>query len=204
MPEPAVDPTGTPTGAPTDAGADPATARPTAPPSPVPDIPDALLFERILGHAAADPSRPLTLSLGLERGALERLVDRHLPAFAVRVAALPADAGPGEDELEETDMRAFILEHRAGTGPEEEWLAAIVARRCLEAQHLWQDMGFANRKELNAMFRRHFPALVALNAADMKWKKFFYRQLCSREGFLLCKSPNCEQCDDYAECFAKD
>jgi nitrogen fixation protein NifQ len=93
------------------------------------------------------------------------------------------------------------LDHRRGDAEEEAWLAAIVARRSLGTNHLWQDMGFADRLELNAMFRRHFPALVALNAGDMKWKKFFYRQLCAREGFLLCKSPNCETCDDYAACF---
>ncbi|MGQ9367739.1 nitrogen fixation protein NifQ [Azospirillum sp. ST 5-10] len=164
--------------------------------------PDSLLFARILGHAAAERDRPLTAALGLTRGALAALAARHAPGLVPWIAALPAGTGPGEDELEEADLRAFILEHRAGVGDEEEWLAAIVARRSLEARHLWQDMGFASRRELNAMFRRHFPALVALNAGDMKWKKFFYRQLCSREGFLLCKSPNCEQCDDRAACFA--
>ncbi|WP_051340997.1 nitrogen fixation protein NifQ [Azospirillum halopraeferens] len=179
---------------------DPAAPAPAAPESAA--VPDSLLFTRIVAHAAAETGQPLSRALGLSRSALARLVDRHAPAFAATVAALPADAGPGEDELEETDLRALVLEHRAGAGEEEEWLAAIVARRSMGGQHLWQDMGFANRGELNAMFRRHFPALVAANAADMKWKKFFYRQLCAREGFLLCKSPNCEQCDDRAECFA--
>ncbi|WP_448205804.1 nitrogen fixation protein NifQ [Azospirillum sp. sgz302134] len=163
-----------------------------------PDL-DRLLFGRILGLAALDPDRPLTQALGLGRDALAALAARHAPDHAPLVAGLPDETG--EDAIEEEDLRAFLLDHRARGAEEEEWLAAIVARRSLEPNHLWQDMGFASRLELNAMFRRHFPDLVKRNSADMKWKKFFYRQLCEREGLLLCKSPNCEVCDDFAVCF---
>jgi nitrogen fixation protein NifQ len=162
---------------------------------------DAHLFRRIVSFAAAETEHPLTAALGLGRAALERLLSRHLPELRALLRATPPDSGTGEDAIEEADLRALLLDHRRGDAEEEAWLAAIVARRSLGTNHLWQDMGFANRLELNAMFRRHFPALVALNAGDMKWKKFFYRQLCAREGFLLCKSPNCETCDDYAACF---
>lgn len=164
---------------------------------------DRLLFGRILDLAAQDPVRPLTHALGLGRGALAVLVARHAPQHAATLSAqatLPDGSG-GEDAIEEADLRAFLLDHRARGAEEEEWLAAIVARRSLEPNHLWQDMGFADRGELNAMFRRHFPALVARNGADMKWKKFFYRSLCEREGLLLCKSPNCEVCEDFDACF---
>ncbi|HYD70605.1 nitrogen fixation protein NifQ [Azospirillum sp.] len=185
-------------------------------PTPTPDAPpasaapldvmpgpalDAHLFRRIVTFAAGETDRPLTAALGLNRAALECLLSRHLPEMRALLRTLPPDSEPDEDAIEEADLRALLLEHRAGHAEEPEWLAAIVARRSLGTNHLWQDMGFANRLELNAMFRRHFPALVALNGGDMKWKKFFYRQLCSREGFLLCKSPNCESCDDYAACF---
>ncbi|WP_109119566.1 nitrogen fixation protein NifQ [Azospirillum sp. TSO22-1] len=164
---------------------------------------DRHLFGRIVDLAAHD-ARPLTQALGLGRTDLAGLLGTHLPERAALLEGLDEDTGPngaGEDALEEGDLRALLLEHRAGDGPEPVWLAAIVARRSLEANHLWQDMGFANRGELGAMFRRHFPSLVDLNSGDMKWKKFFYRQLCAREGFLLCKSPHCERCDDYAACF---
>ena len=163
---------------------------------------DRLLFGRILALAATDPARPLTRTLGLTRDALAALTTRHVPEFVSLLDGLPDDTG--EDAIEEEDLRAFLLDHRAHGSAEEEWLAAIVARRSLEPNHLWQDMGFANRLELNAMFRRHFPELVARNATDMKWKKFFYRQLCEREGLLLCKSPNCEVCDDFAVCFGAE
>jgi len=38
----------------------------------------------------------------------------------------------------------------------------------------------------------------------MRWKKFFYRTLCERDGVLLCKAPNCEVCEDYALCFVPE
>lgn len=164
---------------------------------------DRLLFGRILAMALADPRRPTTSALGLTTEDLTALVARHAPDLAARVAA-PEGTDSGEDAIEEEDLRAFLRENGARGAAEEAWLAAIVARRSLEPNHLWQDMGFTHRGELNAMFRRHFPALVAMNGADMKWKKFFYRQLCEREGLMLCKSPNCEVCDDFEACFSPE
>jgi nitrogen fixation protein NifQ len=49
-----------------------------------------------------------------------------------------------------------------------------------------------------------FPALVARNAGDMKWKKFLYRQLCEREQLLICKSPSCSVCSDLPVCFGPE
>ncbi|AWJ90300.1 hydrogenase [Azospirillum baldaniorum] len=169
----------------------------------VPDGPalDRLLFSRIVGLAAQHPGG-VTASLGLAREALAELIRRHAVGFVHLLPTLPDYSGV--DAIEEEDLRAFLLNHRAAGMVEEEWLAAIVARRTLGPNHLWQDMGFANRRELNAMFRRHFPSLVALNSGDMKWKKFFYRQLCEREGLMLCKSPNCEVCDDFSACFSAE
>lgn len=162
------------------------------------DALDSYLIGLILAQAAREGCA-LTGALGLRSHEVEALVHRFRPDALQLLDALADDAG--EDAIEEGDLRALLLEHRAGRGVAEEWLAAIVARRSLAPNHLWQDMGFTNRRELNVFFRRHFPALVERNAGDMKWKKFFYRQLCEREGMLLCKSPNCEVCDDFAACF---
>jgi len=162
--------------------------------------PDRVLFGRIIALAAAE-ARPLTEALGLSRGQLERLFRRYRPG---RPLALPADAGPGPDALEEPDLRAYLLECRAGRGEEEEWLAAIVARRSLEPNHLWQDLGMTGRDDLNTLFRRHFPELARRNRSDMKWKKFFYRQLCEREGIPVCKAPTCDLCADAPVCFGPE
>ncbi|MCP1608786.1 nitrogen fixation protein NifQ [Azospirillum lipoferum] len=181
------------------------TAQPLAHPPARPD-PDAdrMIFGRILALAATDPVRTMVQALALARTDLAELAARHAPHFTNAVAALPDDDEAGEDAIEEADLRAFLVEHGAKGADEERWLAAILARRSLEPNHLWQDMGFHDRGELNTMFRRHFPTLVAMNSGDMKWKKFFYRQLCEREGLMLCKSPNCEVCDDVEVCFGEE
>ncbi|WP_244433636.1 nitrogen fixation protein NifQ [Azospirillum sp. B506] len=163
-----------------------------------------MIFGRILALAAADPERTMVQALALAKDDLAELAARHAPQFTDAVAALADGEECGEDAIEEADLRAFLVEHGATGADEERWLATILARRSLEPNHLWQDMGFHDRGELNTMFRLHFPALVAMNSGDMKWKKFFYRQLCEREGLMLCKSPNCEVCDDVEVCFGEE
>lgn len=161
-----------------------------------------LVFGRVVARASAEGTASLTEALGLSRADLCTLIARHLPDLVWLADALPADAGRGADAIEESDYRAYLLECRAGIADEEEtWLATIIARRSLAPNHLWQDMGFANRDELSATLGRYFPELVRRNASDMKWKKFIYRQLCERDGVLVCKSPNCETCSDFAVCF---
>lgn len=57
---------------------------------------------------------------------------------------------------------------------------------------------------LSCLLRENFPTLAALNTRDMKWKKFFYRQLCERAGVMICKSPNCAECCDFRACFGPE
>ena len=75
---------------------------------------------------------------------------------------------------------------------------------CLRDNHLWQDLRLANREELSLLLKKHFKTLFDKNTADMKWKKFFYKQICESEGFYLCKSPSCGVCVDYAKCFSPE
>ena len=70
--------------------------------------------------------------------------------------------------------------------------------------HLWQDMGLPNRALLSRLMAHNFPALAARNVGDMKWKKFFYRQLCEQANVPICKSPNCADCVDYRVCFGHE
>ncbi len=163
---------------------------------------DTLLFARIVSHAANDGERPLTAALGLDGEAVAQLIGRFLPHRQDLLRELTAAADAGDEAVEEPDVRAYLGEFRAGRDGEVEcWLVAIIARRMREANHLWQDLGLAGRHELNTLLSRHFPRLVHRNAADMKWKKFIYRELCQRDGILVCKSPNCSVCSDFAICF---
>jgi nitrogen fixation protein NifQ len=105
------------------------------------------------------------------------------------------------------DLIALLMEHAhpaAGTRAEIEAVAERVALGCLGPQHLWQDMQLGSRAELSALMAYWFPALVARNAMDMKWKKFLYRQLCEREQVLICKAPRCAECSDFAHCFGPE
>ena len=82
------------------------------------------------------------------------------------------------------------------------WLARALAARATLPGHLWRAMGLFSRPELTAAIRRHLPALAAANAQGMRWKRFLYKQLCERNGGMMCKAPECGACSDYAQCFA--
>jgi nitrogen fixation protein NifQ len=98
----------------------------------------------------------------------------------------------------------LLIEYRAGLSDSELWLARIVAYSCCGRNHLWQDLGLANRGELSLLMNTAFPGLAALNVGDMKWKKFIYRHYCTREGIYVCPAPSCGECSDYSKCFAKE
>jgi nitrogen fixation protein NifQ len=110
-----------------------------------------------------------------------------------------------DDEV--ADVRALLMEHAnpaAGSLAEAERVAQTVAVACLGNNHLWQDLQFASRSELSTLMRHWFPALVVKNHADMKWKKFLYKQLCEREELFICKAPSCDVCCDRPVCFGPE
>ncbi|CUW41007.1 NifQ protein,Protein involved in biosynthesis of iron-molybdenum cofactor of nitrogenase [Magnetospirillum sp. XM-1] len=166
---------------------------------------DRHLFACAIAMVLSSPGESLTTGLGLSEESLAALVGRHFPQAPGLLSGLSL-SGHGDEALtiEEPDLRALLLEHRTRGLIEEEWLAHIVARRSLGANHLWQDLGLTSRADLSGLMRRHFLGLAELNSRDMKWKKFFYRELCQREGVMICKSPNCEVCTDYAHCFGAE
>jgi nitrogen fixation protein NifQ len=65
-------------------------------------------------------------------------------------------------------------------------------------------MGLPSRDALNALMQDRFASLKALNANNMRWKKFLYRELCVRADVLICKSPSCDQCVDEPVCFGAE
>ncbi len=162
---------------------------------------DAHVFASNIALAHLLPPDAPGRGLGLPSQALHRLLDAVFPGSGIHADPV---LSAGEDAVEEGDLRALLLSGRAKNRMAEEWMAAIVARACQRPNHLWQDLGLRNRGELSQLLNRHFPGLAKQNLRDMKWKKFFYRQLCQAEGVVICKSPVCDACADFAVCFGAE
>jgi nitrogen fixation protein NifQ len=173
-----------------------------------------LLGRPVAAAVRNDPLRPLWASLlagrALQQGVLTATLGL-LPAdwHSLWAHYFPGDAlqltdGPGEHIVELDDLLQLLLEYRAGLCDSELWLAHSLAWACSGRNHLWQDLGLANRGELSLLMHTAFPALAGLNGSDMKWKKFIYRHYCAREGIYVCPAPSCGECSDYSLCFAKE
>lgn len=81
----------------------------------------------------------------------------------------------------------------------------LIATASMAFDHLWQDLGLDSRAELRELMSACFPELVEMNHQNMRWKKFFYRQQCMRSlGEITCRSPSCEECYEWAVCFAPE
>ncbi|WP_317933267.1 nitrogen fixation protein NifQ [Halioxenophilus sp. WMMB6] len=107
-----------------------------------------------------------------------------------------------QDEWQE--VRDLIAANANSEHPSSLWLADIVAAGCLGGNHLWRDLGLPNRQMLSELLTANFGPLAELNVKDMKWKKFFYKQLCEMEGGYVCRAPTCEQCTAYEDCFGPE
>lgn len=107
-------------------------------------------------------------------------------------------------EQEEQDLCRLFLNH-AGCG--DLWpvvFARLIARACMEPEHLWMSLGLENRGQLTAILIRHFPTLAARNDGDMRWKKFFYKLLCDIEKISTCTASSCEICPHHLECYGPE
>lgn len=166
--------------------------------------------------AAKNPADMATLALGgvlarfvikdLDTQSLDRLLDRYFPGTAP-TALQPDHAHPDQvvckalSEQEYGDLLSLLREYRRDDAEENAWLAQAMASACAGDNHLWQDMGLPNRELLSQLIRRYFPVLFYKNHSNMKWKKFFYKQLCDRAEVQMCKAPSCGGCSDYLSCF---
>jgi len=169
--------------------------------------------------AARNPADIATLALGgvlarfaiqgLDGDTLDRLLDRYFPGTAP--AALQPDKEDADRVVctalsteEYSDLLALLHEYRRDDSEENAWVAHAMASACAGDNHLWQDMGLPNRDVLSQLIRRYFPVLFYKNHSNMKWKKFFYKQLCDRADVQMCKAPSCGVCSDYAHCFGNE
>lgn len=142
-------------------------------------------------------------SAGLDRAALEAMIASWLPA-ASRFASLDAQPSIIERDEEETQLRELLVRFQVDDSIQTQWIVSIVTRRAMAPNHLWQDLGLRDRVELCVLIKRFFPRLAAANVGNMKWKKFFFRQICSLDGFSLCAAPTCGECADVHACFGEE
>ncbi len=153
------------------------------------------------GEAVAE-GRSLASATGLPSGQLSDLVAQAFPDAARSRFVAPA----GEVERSADEACLFDLLFNCSTSRTvlEAQLAAMMARRAQGPNHLWQDLGFGNRRELSELMTRHFKPLAMRNKQDMKWKKFFYRAICADAAYSLCTAPSCSECDDFDHCFGEE
>ena len=107
-------------------------------------------------------------------------------------------------EEERQNLKDLFAMHRTSDIEETGIIAEIIISGCLGNDHLWQDLGLWSRNDLSEVLKNNFTSLFEKNVKDMKWKKFFYKQLCDAEGIYTCRSPSCEVCNDYSKCFGPE
>ena len=146
----------------------------------------------------------LSDDFGLGADRFAQLVATHFPGLNAASFNLPARVNDGQRNDERDEVSKLLFGHRAGLTESEIWMAMIVANACQGQDHLWQDMGLWSRNQLSDLLMRNFPEFAAMNVKNMKWKKFIYKQLCITEGIYTCRSPSCEVCADYANCFGAE
>lgn len=170
----------------------------------MPGNPLTLAFAGVVSMAS-QRSPPYDVPVGdLDNDALDALERLYFPGLALPLSKTSYPM-PAEARLDEFgDLVALLLDHRVRCDEPSRWLSHAVATACMGANHLWQDMGLPSRKVLSALMETHFTSLALLNTGDMKWKKFFYRQLCERAGLRVCRAPSCGVCEDYSLCFGPE
>ncbi|KHK51875.1 hydrogenase [Ralstonia sp. A12] len=165
-----------------------------------PHAPDTGLFARLI--AARLEAGDLT-ALGLGHADFAALMVRHFPSATVD-HALPeqplADAPPFADAL-----IALLLQFDHPVTPADaadaQCLAIILAAACLRPDHLWRDLGLSSRDDVADLLTRHYPALVAHNTANLRWKAFLAQEVALAQGRLPGPAPGCPGCEDFGHCF---
>jgi nitrogen fixation protein NifQ len=125
--------------------------------------------------------------------------------FAMRSIASRRDSGASLVDADEVEIvRELLLANRSSEGDCGRWLAGMIARRALEPNHLWEDLGLRERSELTRLIARHFAPLALRNDKNMRWKRFIYRMMCEDDGFVMCTTPVCSNCADYELCYGAE
>jgi len=164
---------------------------------------DQHVFASILAVAATEEGA-VAERAGLAADELAMLMAQWFPTARGVAAAWGREADAGADDDETAMVRDLLLARRSSSGDASRWLAAMVARRSMEPNHLWEDLGLRDRTELTRLLTRHFGPIAARNTKNMRWKRFFYRMLCEDDGFVMCTTPVCTNCNDFSVCFGDE
>ena len=161
----------------------------------------ACIFSIAASESSATGS--LAVSLGMSGAELREAINYFFPdaISLLETHGLDAEVKLEEDEL---CLRELLKRNRTYKNKFSEILVALMARRASRTNHLWQDLGLENRGELGALMKTHFGSLARRNRNDMKWKKFFFRMICSDANFSLCTAPSCKECNDFDNCFGDE
>jgi nitrogen fixation protein NifQ len=142
--------------------------------------------------------------LGMGEAEYLSMMEYHFPGVDAYSMATEYELVDGDRGDELDDLRKLLMDQRSRRSDSELWMAEIVIAGCMGSDHLWQDLGLWNRADLSKLMMDNFGPLARRNDKDMKWKKFLYKQLCEAEGIYVCRSPSCEVCADYHNCFGPE
>ncbi|MHA2936848.1 nitrogen fixation protein NifQ [Vibrio sp. RC27] len=165
-----------------------------------------IISQYLAGHTALPPF------IGLEEAGYHKILARLDIKDISRIHALPARRTRGElmeMRLDECQQVYELLYQHINASTQDlandaETMAQVITAACMSGSHLWHDLGLPERARLGQLFKCYFPSLYQLNNQNMRWKRFLYKQLCENGGDYVCRSPSCDTCSSYSECFITD
>jgi len=165
------------------------------------------LFACLLSVAADEPY-DTAAALGLNAGELKELLQAWFPAVDPECLCIPEASAQNPPEYNKEVLEIVLSHVPVGSDgnpePSSFYLARMIAARTAHPGHLWVAMGLFERPQLSASIRRLLPSLADANNKNMRWKRYLFKQVCDLNGGMMCKSPNCGDCSDYAICFPED
>lgn len=192
------------------------------------DSADAGALGRMLLHRCSGATAPYPRALGLDPGTLTALVTAYFPAAAIgwqpgtcfsrhvhRLVQTDAAEHPpspfpavmADHDIfrlmrEESDFLGLLLRHRSGDHAATPAFAVIIARACVENDHLWRSLGLVDREPLADLLSRHFHPLVSTNIRKLRWKRFFYDRLYA-DGRPTDRTTVCDVCSHRPGCYGE-
>jgi len=142
---------------------------------------------------------------GIDATEWSRMLDTLFPGASSQPEwQVQPDPTPDEFDDEYETLRLLLSEAvTPAEAADSAWLVSAVGSAALFDDHLWTDLQLPNRPALSQLLQARFPSLAARNTRNMRWKAFFYKQICDRAG-LVCRSPSCGSCDEYEFCFGPE